>query len=318
MQKTTNKYIYTYAYRKEENSLCELELRAFFNTDFIEDSSVIVSNILVNPSRSTFLRDRMDVMFEGDSLQEIVDQVRRINVTPLTYKVLYLKGEDEGLEKITLSERRRIEREVGLQIEGEPDLLKPDKLFAVIIVNGRWYFGDYEKSEAVWLHHQKKPNDYSTALNTRMARAIANIAVPFPEGIKAIDPCCGIGTVLVEALSMGINIVGSDVNPLVLTGARENIAHFGYTCEVKKRDIRDVVNRYDVAIIDLPYNLCSVITQEQQLEMLQCAHRIADKLVLVTIETIDDVIEDAGFTIHDRCEVKKGKLLRQIIVCTKD
>ncbi|GAA3334615.1 hypothetical protein GCM10020331_103270 [Ectobacillus funiculus] len=73
---------------------------------------------------------------------------------------------------------------------------------------------------------EKKPHSYSTSLSTRVARAVANIAVPDPTGIKAIDPCCGIGTVLVEALSMGINIVGSDINPLVLPGARENIAHF--------------------------------------------------------------------------------------------
>ena len=88
-------------------------------------------------------------------------------------------------------------------------------------VNDKWIFGDYVKSEAVWYRHQKKPHGYSTALNTRVARAVVNIAIPNPSNIKAIDPCCGIGTVLVEARSMGINIVGSDRNHLILPGARE-------------------------------------------------------------------------------------------------
>ena len=103
------------------------------------------------------------------------------------------------------------------------DFQHPDRLFGVMNVNGGWVFGEYVKSEAVWFRHQKKPNGYSTALNTRVARAVVNIAIPNPNGIKAIDPCCGIGTVLVEARSMGIDMVGSDRNQLILPGARENM-----------------------------------------------------------------------------------------------
>ena len=31
---------------------------------------------------------------------------------------------------------------------------------------------------------------------------------------------------------MGIKIVGRDINPLATDGSKENIAHFGYECEV--------------------------------------------------------------------------------------
>lgn len=148
-----------------------------------------------------------------------------------------------------------------------------------------------------------------------MARAVANIAIPNPRGIKAIDPCCGIGTVLVETLSMGMDIVGSDRNPLVLGGARENIAHFGLSGEVTLKDIRDVTDQYDVAIIDLPYNLCSVITPEEQTEMLQSARRFAKKVVVVTVEPIDEILLKVGFAIIDRAVVKKGSFTREVIVC---
>lgn len=96
---------------------------------------------------------------------------------------------------------------------------------------------------------------YSTALSTRVARAVANIAIPHPKGVRAIDPCCGIGTVLVEALSMGINIVGRDINPRVVLGSRKNIAHFELEGTVEIGPIAEVVDDYDVAIIDMPYNL---------------------------------------------------------------
>ena len=143
------------------------------------------------------------------------------------------------------------------------------------------------KNEAVWLHHVKKPHSYSTALGTRVARAVVNIAAPQTEGVKMIDPCCGIGTVLVEALSMGIDIVGVTAIRLILDGVRENIAHFGFEGDVSLKDINDVSGSYDVAVIDLPYNLCSVITDDEQLEMLKSARRFAEKVVIVTLEEVD-------------------------------
>ncbi len=114
---------------------------------------------------------------------------------------------------------------------------------------------------------------------------------------------------------MGIDIVGSDNNPLILNGVRENIAYFGLSGEVTFTDIRDVTNHYDVAIIDLPYNLCCAITPEQQKEILSHARRIAQKAVFVTVEPIDDILLDEGFSIIDRAVVSKGKFTREVIVC---
>jgi tRNA G10 N-methylase Trm11 len=315
----SQKYIYTYASRREEVSLCAMELRAFFGEEAMKDPHIVESALKIDPSRSPFIRERIDVMYEGDSLEDLREQVKNLPFSHSTFKVVFIKGETikDAEKKVGLAERRRIEREIGINIKGEPDLQQPENIYGVMVVKGCWVFGIYYKSEQVWLQHQKKPNDYSTALNTRVARAVANIAVPDPVGIKAIDPCCGIGTVVVEALSMGIDIVGSDVNPLVLPGARENIAHFGLSCSITKKDIREVTEHYDVAIIDMPYNLCSVISKEEQLEMLQSANQIANKLVVVTIEDIDSILVQAGFQIEDRCELKKGKLVRQVIVCRK-
>ncbi|WP_396652610.1 TRM11 family SAM-dependent methyltransferase [Metabacillus elymi] len=307
-------YVYTYSYPDDESSLCALEMRSFFGKE--SKSRVLESPVKVNPTRSPFIKERIEVRYEGESLQDLVKKVKSLQLVEETFKVIYVKNgglaktEKEGFER-----RRSVEREIGLHVKGEADFHNPDRLFGVMNVNGRWVFGDYAKSEAVWLKHQKKPHGYSTALNTRVARAVVNIAIPNPSGIKAIDPCCGIGTVLVEARSMGIDIVGSDRNYLILNGARENIEHFGLTGEVNLADIRDITNDYDVAIIDLPYNLCSVITDVEKLEMLESARRFAKKVVVVTIEPIDEVLRNAGFSIIDRAIAKKGSFIREVIVC---
>lgn len=312
-QKATT-YIYTYSPHMFEIPLCRMEMRSLFGFD--NKSSILESELKIDPSKSPFIKERIDVIFEGNSLEDIVRQVEGYKISGSTFKVIFIKNKDlDPLEKVRFATRRKIEREVGVVIEGDVDLIKPDLLFGIMNVNGRFVFGEYFISESVWLKHQDKPHNYSTAVGTRLARAVVNIAVPNPIGIKAIDPCCGIGTVLIEALSMGIDIVGSDLNPLVLPNARENIAYFGLKCDVTLADIRDVKGNYDVAIIDMPYNLSSVLPPEKQLEMLQSARKFAKKLVVITLEPIDSAIEQAGFIIVDRCDAKKWTLTRQVIVC---
>lgn len=307
-------YLYTYSCHEDELSLCRLEMRSLFGFD--TQSSILESSLRIDPSRSPFIKERIDVLYKENTIEDIARQVKELHIGGPTFKVIFIKNDEvDEIEKVGFEERRSIEREIGLLIEGKVDLVNPERLFAIMKGKNGWIFGQYFKSEAIWLRHQTKPQQYSTALSTRVARAVVNIAVPNPLGIKAIDPCCGIGTVLIEALSMGIDIVGSDLNPLVLPGARENIAHFGFQTEVTLRDIRNVTGNYDVAIIDMPYNLCSVLSPEEQLEMLESARKFANKVVVVTIETIDSLLEKAGFMIIDCCVAKKSGFTRQVIVC---
>lgn len=307
-------YIYTYACHKDEQELCALEMRSLFGCEF--QSNIVESGVEIDPSRSPFIKGRVAVMYEGESLEYLLEQVATLQVTGQTFKVVYVPTDDTAKRLLKeLGGRREIERKIGLKINGEPDLEHPERVFGFMLVNGRWIFGDYVKSEPIWLRHQKKPHSYSTALSTRVARAIVNIAIPTPSGVKAIDPCCGIGTVLVEALSMGIDIVGSDRNTFIIDRIIENIEYFGFTGEVKAADIREITEHYDVAMIDLPYNVCSVITSEEKREMLGSARKIAKKVVVVTVEPIDEILIDVGFSIVDRAVIKKASFRREVIVC---
>ncbi len=305
-------YIYTYGCSPEDEPLCKMEFRALFGEKPVD--FVFKSKVEVNPSRSPFIRERIEVLTEGDSLEAIYHKAGNLSFPNQTFKTIFVKTNDLE-DKVSFSHRRKIEREIGLKIQGKADLEKPDIVLGIITCGGKWYIGIYERNEAVWLHHQKKPREYSTALSTRMARAVVNIAVPNPEGVKVIDPCCGIGNVLVEALSMGITICGRDIKPLPAIGARENVAHFGYSCDIKIGAIEDVTDHYDTAIIDLPYNLCHTATTEEQLSILKHANRIADRVVVVTGERIDDMMKEPGLRIQDRCEAKKIGFTREILLC---
>ena len=311
---TNLQYLYTYTFHHDEDELCYMEMRAFFERDTRD--SVIISPVKIDPSRSPFMNMRLTIEEQAPTLEALIAQLGTLHMGDETFRVTCFNNEAYGeTAKIDHPTRRKIERTVAMSIQGEPELDNPAVEFGLVQYGDMWYFGRYELSESVWRHHLQKPHMYSTALSTRVARAIANIAVPFPEGVKAIDPCCGIGTVLVEARSMGIDIVGRDMNQLVVYGSRKNLRHFGYHDQVDIGPIAEATGEFDVAIIDMPYNLFTKITREQQGDILKEARRITKHIVIVTIEPMDDLIEAAGFSVVDRCFAKKSNFSREILYC---
>lgn len=306
-------YLYTYIRHVDEQELCRMEMRAFFGRD--TESNILISSRKIDPSRSPFMTARLDIWAQADDFQLLEEKAAEL-AAGRSFKTVSLNDMDvPGTKKHGHSKRRRIERTIGLLIAGEPDLEFPEQLIGIIETDGTWYIGGLHQSASDWYAHQQKPHMYSTALSTRLARTAVNIAVPFPAGVRAIDPCCGIGTVLVEALSMGVAIDGRDINPLVVYGSRKNIAYFGLSGSVEIGPIADVSERYDVAIIDMPYNLFTHITKEGQLAIIQEARRFADACLIITIENMDEMIGEAGFTIADRCLARKGTFSREVILC---
>lgn len=303
-------YLYTFVCHEDETELCAMELRALFGC--AGERGYLLSAIDVPLGRSPFIKNKLDIWFRGSDIAEIAEYAAGIELNNATFKVSFIAT--DGSE--TYEDKRGIERQIGGSIRGKAEMREPQRSFGAANIHGEWVFGEYGKSEPVWLKYNEKPQHYSTALNTRVARAIVNIAAPRPEGLRVIDPCCGIGTVIIEAMSMGINIVGADINPLAIRGARINLAHYGMPDVVSLTDMRTLSGHYDVAIIDLPYNLCSKLSDEERLSMLQSGRRMADRIIIVTTADIDESIAQAELRIDDRCIVRKGRFGRHILLCS--
>lgn len=58
-------------------------------------------------------------------------------------------------------------------------------------------------------------HEYKGKFNPQIARAILNI-LQVPSGAYVLDPFCGSGTSLVECFHLGINALGTDINPLAV------------------------------------------------------------------------------------------------------
>lgn len=66
------------------------------------------------------------------------------------------------------------------------------------------------------------------ALSVELSRVFVNLSRP-KHGSLYLDPFCGTGGFLIEALFMGYDVVGVDLNPVMVEGARVNIEYYGFT-----------------------------------------------------------------------------------------
>ncbi|EFM10553.1 putative RNA methylase [Paenibacillus curdlanolyticus YK9] len=310
-------YVYTFACHEDEEALCGLELRTLLGA--APHGRVVESRMSVEPSRSPFIKLRIAIEAESAKLEGLIEQAADYVLQGRTFKIIYADAGQPDAPQPAFEERQAIARRIGASIRGTANLKAPDQLIGVAYANGRWILGQAVEGEAVWLKHNRKPQPYSTALSTRVARAVANIAVPEPDGVTAVDPCCGIGTVVIEALSMGIAMRGFDRNPLASRGARANLAHFGYSAELaSKADMLTLEGRYDAAVLDLPYNLCSKLPEEEERAMLTRLKQLAPRAVIIGTSPLDSKLEQIGWRIMGSCEVRKSAFVRYVYLTVAD
>ncbi|WP_194544476.1 RNA methyltransferase [Paenibacillus sp. JZ16] len=304
-------YLYTYACHETERELCLMELTELFGHE-PDGEDWLESELWVDPDRSPFLSACIDVRMTGESIEEMAEQADRIHLNNASFKVVCLKAGD----RFSYEQSRGYERVVGRQITGIAQMKAPDVTLGMISTGGIWRLGLLHEPERAWLKHKQKPQNYSTGLSSRIARALVNLAVPRLSEVTLLDPCCGMGNVLIEAFSMGIAAEGRDINPLAIRGARVNLRHYGYDDnKVAIQDMNTLQGYYDAAILDLPYNLCSVFPEEEKLQMLQSLRRLSDRAVIVSTEPLYELLMSTGWKVLRHCTTRKGSFVRDIWLC---
>lgn len=310
-EKELGKYFYIINYNREfEEELCMMEMDSFFNMKPFKKQ--FFANKYINPSRSPFIKEVIKIKYEENSIEEILLNIKSDNLAYENFKVCFMKSEDNT---VGYKERINSIKEIGYIIKGEADIHNPEIIFGLSKVGDKWIFGEYYRNDFKWHIHDKKPYSYSNSLSLRVARALVNISVGNNINQKFIDPCCGIGTVIIEALSMGINACGWEINDNIAENAQKNLEFFGYDNVIINGDLTTIKDKFDVAIIDMPYGLFTPITKEEQVAIINSARRITNRLIIVTFEDMSEVIKKSGFNIIDTGHVSKGKFKRYISVC---
>lgn len=307
-----DKYLYTINYPEQEKTLCNLEVSSFLGCYTSE--KYIFSDICIDPSRSTYIKERIKIIYEEDNIDNIVLNIKKDKLKFEMFKIIYVNIQKSD---VSYDDRMKMIKQIGMAIDGFSDIHDPVVMLCISRTCDKWIFGEYTRNDFLWHIHDKKPNSYSNSLSTRVARAIVNIAAGNNLNCNIIDPCCGVGTIVLEALSMGIKAHGSDINKQIVARARDNLEFFGYDRDyIKYCDINDITKVYDVCIIDIPYGVFTKTTRDIQKNIIFCGRKLSKKSIFVTFEDMTDILKEAGFIVQKRAIVKKGKFTRYIEVCT--
>lgn len=304
------KYFYNINYAENECDVCKMELKNLFGAEVNKKN--LLSHINVKMGRSPFLKEKIEIIIEKNSLKEIIDEIREANLMAEAYKVVYVKHNGQNVQ---YKDRLETVKDVGKAIIGRSEMNNPEVIYGVTQIDDKWIFGKYEKDNCNWHSHDKKLHSYSNAIGLRLSRALINISVGNNLSLTVIDPCCGVGTLIIDGLSMGINIKGFEINKQIARNAKENLSYFGYENVITTGDMRNIKESFDVAIVDLPYGVFTPITEEEQEKIIKTTRRIAKKVIFVTFDNMDEIIEGAGFEIVDKCSISKGNFTRWINIC---
>ncbi len=310
------RYIYSFNYDYHHAELCKLESRHIFNEAVL--NKFLFSNIKVDPSISSFIKNRFEISISEDSYSRLLDKLKEKNICCQGFKAEYMLLEGDPTE---YTERLKKLKDIGILIEGKPDVQNPSIIYSICNSNDIWHFGVLVKRNTDWRKHKNKPYSFSNSLCIHIAKTLVSLASKGNRTTKLLDACCGVGTVMLEACYAGLSIEGCDINLKSIKHTKQNLEHYKYTSRVYCMDVKDLTQKYDAAIIDLPYNLYSYSDDVITSNIIESTVKLSSRIVIVSKSDIEAVIKKSGLKIIDFCTVeKRGRSMftRSIWVCEKE
>ena len=131
--------------------------------------------------------------------------------------------------------RASLERDIGGVLKERShgvrvNLDHPDVTFLCIVSSRGLLLGEVTHSRVPGLiasrRPRKRPVFHPSTMQPKLARCIVNLARP-PDGGTLLDPFCGVGGILLEAVAIRCRAIGADADPRMIRGARTNLTHYG-------------------------------------------------------------------------------------------
>ena len=160
-----------------------------------------------------------------------------------------------GCNEHNPSSQREFERLIGDMISGPVCLNNPDTEYRAILSEDKCYFGKVlfpiNRSGYDARNPGKRDFFHPGVMMPRMARTLANIAC-VQAGDTVLDPFCGTGGILIEAELLGAMGIGSDFDPLMVQGSRQNVIQSSLMlADATSLPFQD--HSIDSVVTDLPY-----------------------------------------------------------------
>ena len=153
-----------------------------------------------------------------------------------------------------------------------------------------WNLRDYSRP---------KPSPKNGMLPPKLARMMVNISLSKGGNGKLYDPFCGSGTVLAEAMMLGLNVYGSDIDNKKIISTKENLdwlknhyklysEYFLFTSDVTqiKKDVIESVS----SVVFEPY-MGPIILDKSKITDLA---KGLEKLYIGSIKKLHSILSDKG------------------------
>lgn len=180
---------------------------------------------------------------------DIKSQLKKLGITSR-----YIEGSRNGLSAAVLLHHSKITELILIQDQSAIYLTQTVTVQDI----DDWSFRDRAKPYA----DAKKG-----MLPPKLARIMVNLALGAQTHQLVYDPFCGTGTILIEAMALGNEVIGSDLDSTATHGTQENLAWFAdqyqlqlitksqpllFTRDVSQVELTDISTRVD-AIVTEPF-----------------------------------------------------------------
>lgn len=193
--------------------------------------------------------------------------------------------------------------QLALRLEGEISFSNPQRRFLLIETERAYHLAMILPiPKRVYQDFSRRPHPYSAALSTELAGLSVNLVAS--TGDRLLDPTCGSGTVVYEALCRGVHARGADVKWQWVTRARENLSAFGYDQNslnlgaellIRRDDASHLRDHVDAIVANLPYNRRVLASEGSLLSILRNLKCSADRFVYFSGRSIETWLEDLGY-----------------------
>jgi tRNA (guanine10-N2)-dimethyltransferase len=222
---------------------------------------------------------------------------------------------------------QEFERLIGTMIKGPVDLSAPESEYRAIISGGRCYFGKVLYTIDRGGYDKRNPGKRSFfhpgVMMPRIARALVNISCVQPKD-RLLDPFCGTGGILIEAVMLGIDAIGSDFDPVMVRGSRQNLKESAMLiADATRLPLDD--ESVDAIVTDLPYGQSVSIKKDDSLEQLyddtllelRRVLRRGKRAVIVTHKDISDIAAQHMRVLQQHEQRVHKSLTRRVLVLEK-
>ena len=266
----------------------------------------VLSDRFVDPSRTAYAAYVAELIWLGDSTDGLLAHLAASPVEAPHFAIDARKFPSKGGP-----DRQALCGEVGRYIVGRPRLDAPEHEFALVIDQGHVLFGRVlARNTTDWHERVHKPFSFSASLEPRVARAAVNLVAS--PGQAIIDPCCGSGTIVIEAASIGVRAAGFDLSWEMPGRAGLNARHFSLEAVFGVGDARSLAGEFDAVVTNLPYDVFCSVPPEFYEDALRNLRRLAPRAAVFAGRDLSPEAERSGLRV-ERIAVQQTRSFRRYL-----